>query len=319
MTSSIPNEVEYPTTYSAIIAHSHLARVANEIYTQFQSAQLHQLETNHEMAVAMEEKLLSWRASLPDYIKNEGAPRWFLLPRAMLYWRARNLHILLWRGSQRHHTERWNRLAAGLKCAAAAMEAINEIDEFCKTYSGLMNIMLSWYATYFLFQAMLVLEVHRLEKRSMAYVSEPDAFAEDSSWDEAVEKGKGCLSMLNTPKSAAGRCLETLDRIHKHMAINDQPATPVGFGAASREYTTDMPSNLDGVYDCFNGLNMDAAEMQWTMSADPSLHMLLDDPQMDILFRGVEGFPGTLDQESFDYIAGDLYRIRDINAPQMGG
>lgn len=299
MSSPTPPEVDYPTTYSAIVAHFDLAKVSNEIYTQFLSTRLIQPEVKHEMAATLDKKLFSWENSLPSYFRDDTVPQWFLFPRAMLLWRAKNVRILLWRGSQRFHTEGSEKLTAGLKCCTAAIETIEDITKFCNSYPGSFNnTMITWYGTYFLFQAMLVLEVHRLEKRSS--VSNVDVFTRDSGWDEVMNKGRECLSMMNKPKSAAGRCLETLDRIEKHRASNSPPTAMASFGGENQQQYEPL-----GLFN--DALN--SPEFQWQMSADPSLHMLLEGPRMDDLFRGVEGFPGTLDQESFDYISGDLYRI----------
>lgn len=284
-----------------------MAIVSNEIYTQFLSAKLVEPEAKHQTVANLENKLFNWEYSLPTYFKSDAIPAWFLGPREMLLWRAKNIRILLWRGSQRFHNDKIQKVTAGLKCCTAAVETIQDITKFCNSHPELMSTMISWYATYFLFQAILVLEVHRLEKRPTPYVTAVGIFTEDSGWDEVMDQGKECLGRMNTPKSAAGRCLETLDRIQKHTATINPLTTPM-FGEEG-QHSNEVQGYVDGTQGGPIDFTQDSPEFQWPVSADPSLHMLLEGTQMDDLFRGVEGFPGTLDQESFDYISGDLYRI----------
>lgn len=283
--------------------------VANEIYTQFLSAQMPHVETIQDVALIMQEKLFNWRASLPAYFDALDVPQWFLGPRAILSWKEQNLRIMLWRGCHRHHSTPAGKVMAGLRCRAVATETINEMADFCIKHPNVLHIGLNWYATYFLFQAILVLDVHRLENAPLPQVGDMGSAADTSAWMESIERGKECLQTLNTPASAAGRCLETLEKIHGLLASNEY--------AAATDRAAHLPQMQDGstfiesepFMSGSDGFTPEALNMQWTMAADPSLHMLLDDPQIDSLFRGVEGFPGTLDQQSFDYIAGDLYRL----------
>lgn len=309
LTSLTPEEVDYPTTYSAIIAQARLAMVANEIYTQFLSARMPHVETIQETALAMEEKLLSWRSSLPAFFVSHDVPQWFLGPRAILSWKEQNLRVMLWRGCSRHHSTPAGKMMAGLRCRAVATETINEMADFCNKHPNVLHIGLNWYATYFLFQAILVLDVHRLESAPQTQLGEMDSLPDTITWMESVARGKECLRMLNTPASAAGRCLETLDKIHSLLASNDYSTEADRASHLPQMHDTANFADAEAFMGGSEGFTPEALNMQWTMAADPSLHMLLDDPQMDSLFRDVEGFPGTLDQQSFDYIAGDLYRI----------
>ncbi|KAK2590407.1 hypothetical protein QQS21_011912 [Conoideocrella luteorostrata] len=314
---SIPEEINSPTQRSAMIAQTHLAGIANEIYTAFWSAKTPQVETNHDIALTMEVKLFSWRNSLPRYFTASNVPDWFLGPRAIVLWKEQNLRILLWRSSQRRQSVATGKSVAKLKCHATAVETIKDISIFCEEHENLLHMGLNWYATYFLFQAVLVLEVNRVENPGPMQPSQEHAhgptYGSVTSEAEILSQGRKCLQMLKKPNSAAGRCIETLDRI----------SSPTTSSAASGKRMTPPPSDRrhnrshlqpgDDSSDLQDAgsssgpvdtITPDSLAMDWTTFADPSLQMLLDDRQMDEAFRGLEGFPGTLDQDSFNYMGG---------------
>lgn len=249
----------------------------------------------------MEVKLLNWRNTLPGYFTSASVSDWFLGPRAVVLWREQNLRMLLWRTSKRRQPSGADRSAADWKCYAAAVETIRDVSVFCRDYSGALHAGLSWYATYFLFQAILVLEVSQVEAPA-GLSGDPDSLAGDKSWAQAISEGRSCLELLK-PNTAAGRCLETLDRLHTFLQPSETPSQPpvcddLQMTAAPREQEIPAPEvHAEGGVPISPGF----FDMPWNMSADPSLHMLLNDRQMDTIFQGVEGFPGTLDQELFSY------------------
>ncbi len=260
----------------------------------------------------MEVKLFNWRNTLPAYFASSAVPEWFLGPRAVVLWKEQNLRMLLWRTSQRRHATTaaaaagvGSRSVADWKCYAAAVETIRDVSVFCRERAGALHAGLGWYATYFLFQAILVLEM------SQVVVAAPDAvdsLAEDKSWSQAIAQGRSCLELLK-PNTAAGRCLETLDRLHASLLpggggeLSQTPGVAPGGGhemtAAPPPDQAAMPGSGIGAEGDTMAVDPSFFDMPWNMSADPSLHMLLDGMQMDTIFQGVEGFPGTLDQESF--------------------
>ena len=203
-----------------------------------------------------------------------------------------------------------SRSVADWKCYAAAVETIRDVSLFCRERAGALHAGLGWYATYFLFQAILVLEV------SQVVVAAPDvvdSLAADKSWSQAIAQGRSCLELLK-PNTAAGRCLETLDRLHASLLSGgggEPSQTPVVVPDKGHEIMAAPPQDPAAMPGSGIGAEGDAMavdagffDMSWNMSADPSLHMLLDGLQMDTIFQGVEGFPGTLDQESFSYQGG---------------
>jgi transcriptional regulatory protein GAL4 len=254
----------------------------------------------------MEVKLLNWRHSLPRYFTSGTVPEWFLGPRAMVLWKELNLHMMLWRTSQRHHSTEAGKSVADLKCYAAAAQTIKDITIFCQEHVNVMHVSLNWYATYYLFQAILILQLSQLESPSPVQAGFPNALAERVPWSDSIEQGRGCLQMLNTGSSAAGRCLETLDRV-RGISTTANPAN-ASFDVADGQTNgmnhhpkVSVPDSIPEM------VSSEPLDMSWSMSADPSLSVLVNDPQMDEMFRGIEGFPGILDQDSFNYMAGYLY------------
>lgn len=249
----------------------------------------------------MEVKLFNWRNTLPGYFTSASVPDWFLGPRAVVLWKEQNLRMLLWRTSQRRQASGGGRSVADWKCYAAAVETIRDVSVFCRERAGALHAGLSWYATYFLFQAILVLEVSQVEMPA-GLPGDPDSLAGDKSWAQAIAQGRSCLELLK-PNTAAGRCLETLDRLHAFLLPSEAPSQPPVSGDLRKTEALpdqEMPGpgvENRGVLAVSPGL----FDAPWNMSADPSLHMLLNDRQLDTIFQGVEGFPGTLDQESFNY------------------
>lgn len=215
--------------------------------------------------------------------------------------------MMLWTSKRRHSTEA-GKSVADLKCYAAAVETIQDVSVFCKENVRVFQTGLIWYMTYYLFQAIMVLEVGQVENSK---ASQPDmtSISNDGAswWIKAIEQGRSCLQLLSRPSSAASRCLETLDRIHSLLLLApnlEHPSAlelPRDLHALQQEPSTSVPRIDHGISAVVSSSAFDSS---WSMSADPSLHMLLNDRQMDEVFRGVEGFPGTLDQDSFDYLVG---------------
>lgn len=269
----------------------------------------------------MEVKLFNWRHTLPGYFTSSSVPDWFLGPRAVVSWKEQNLRMLLWRTSQRRHNTPGGKSVADWKCYAAAVETIRDVSVFCREHKAALHAGLSWYATYFLFQAILVLEVSQVEAPNGGMEGPADSLFGDKSWAQAIAQGRSCLQLLK-PNTPAGRCLETLDRLHAFLAPGAGPgqaSEPVP--AEDLQMTTSAPAQpqphqvsvpgappgpgpAHGVEQGSDIVGPDFFDAPWNMSADPSLHMLLNDRQMDTIFQGVEGFPGTLDQDLFSFQGG---------------
>ncbi|KAI1309796.1 fungal-specific transcription factor domain-containing protein [Xylaria venustula] len=210
-TSLVPPEVDYPTTYSAIIAQTRLAKIAEGIYQEFLLAKTAGTKVDYRVAELMEQSLNEWRQNLPNYFTAEGIPSWFSAPRAIVLWKEQNLRILLWRGSQECHSFLPNKQLAGSKCLDVAMQSTHDIATFCTTNEIVLNQGIVWYAVYFLFQAALVLEASYLQS------SRQKKDEEVSGREHTLFQARSCLVVLAQKNHSAKRCIEVLDSIHQRL------------------------------------------------------------------------------------------------------
>lgn len=295
---SLPLPVDYPTTHSAIIAQAHLAVIANKIHSDFLSAHMNNGDVDPEVVQNMEQRLYAWKASLPPYFMDPNVPQWFRGPRAVVLWKEQNLRIMLWHGGQRSNNTGLNKANAVRKCQLAAIETIHDISTFCKEQSDLLHAGLSWYAIYFLFQATLVLDISLLQS-----VDQPRDEVTPSPLDDTVSLARDCLSEIGLRNSAATRCISVLDRIHEHLASTQTTSGQVFSSTAWDSYPTFTKQTTPQAPTIDNN--------HWAFTVDPTLHMFLDNPSVENLFDGIEGFPSTQEQEFFDYTSGNLYNTED--------
>lgn len=295
----LPPPVDYPTTYSAMIAQARLCIIANKIYNEFLAAHIINATISEELAYKFEEELRDWRTSLPKYFIDMDTPTWFHGPRAVIFWKEQNLRMMLWRGGQKSNRVRARSELATQNYIQVALESVRAICSFC-TANDRLHQGLSWYATYFLFQAVLVLDFSLLQ-------SPEDEQA--SVLRNSIDDSRHCFSKLGVTNPAALRCISVLDRIHSHhqnLASNSHQLSE-GLEENSISQFSDVQNSivLDGQGDFL-------AEHQ-IYSADPALQLFLDGPPMNNLFDGVYGFPSTQEQEHFDYVPGDYYNMDDFD------
>ncbi|KAH6667955.1 fungal-specific transcription factor domain-containing protein [Halenospora varia] len=294
--SPLSPAVDYPTTCSAMIAQAQLAMIANKIYNEFLSAHISNAVISEELAHKFEEELRLWKKSLPEYFFEGETPSWFLGPRAVIFWKEQNLRMILWRGGQRSYKTGSRSETAIQKCMHVAIESVQAICNFC-TSAGRLHQGLSWYAIYFLFQAVLVLDVGLLQ-------APQDALA--TTWRSVIDQAHQCLTQLGSSNAAALRCIAVLNRIHTHhlsttSILQRQPHHGDG---------TQTPRTLDE--SLLQQGHLDHS-MPQAYTADPALQFFLDGPPMTNLFEGVSGFPSTQEEQNFDYIPGDFYNMDDFD------
>ncbi|EON68547.1 hypothetical protein W97_07805 [Coniosporium apollinis CBS 100218] len=295
---SLPLPVDYPTTHSAIIAQAHLAVIANKIHNDFLSAHMNNGDVDPEVVQNMEQQLYAWKSFLPPYFMDSNVPQWFRGPRAVVLWKEQNLRIMLWYGAQRSNNIGLNKANAVQKCQLAAIETIQDVSTFCKEQSDLLHAGLSWYAIYFLFQATLVLDISLLQS-----ADQPHNEVTPSPLDDTVSLARDCLSKIGLRNSAATRCISVLDRIHEHLASTKATSGQAFPNMAWDPYPTFTRRTTP------QALTMD--NNHWTFTVDPTLHMFLDNPSVENLLEGIEGFPSTQEQQFFDYTSGNLYNTED--------
>lgn len=184
---------------------------------------------------------------------------------------------------------------ADWKCYAASVETIRDVSVFCRGHSGALRAGLSWYATYILFQAILVLEMSQVDA-PVALDGDADSLTRDKSWEQAISQGRTYLELLK-PDTAAGRCLGTLNRIHAFLLPSEGPSQPSASEDLRMAMATQDQEMPASTVEAGVGLAVPSGliDVPWNMSVDPSIHMVLNGQQMDAIFHGVEGFPGTLD------------------------
>ncbi|CAG8976997.1 hypothetical protein HYALB_00012849 [Hymenoscyphus albidus] len=292
---SLSPPVDYPTTYSAMIAQARLSVIANKIYNQFLAAHIGNVTMSEDLAQRFEEELRQWKQSLAAYFFTKDAPTWFLGPRAVLLWKEQNLRMILWRGGQRSYKTRSRSEIAVQNCLHVAIETAQSICSFCSCIGGLHHG-LSWYAIYFLFQAVLVLDVGLLQ-------APEDALS--STWRSAIDEARKCLSQLGSMNAAALRCISVLSRIHNHHRA-----------IASTNHLSNAvsdPSLLLPFADPNGTTQQSDSMMHQTYIADPALQFFLDGTPMTNLLEGVSGFPSTQEHQNFDYIPGDFYGVEELD------
>ena len=238
----------------------------------------------YQVADAMEQKLAEWRENLPSYFISADVPAWFLGPRAVVLWKEQNLRILIWRGSKRYHSFLPSKIDSERRCIDVAMQTIHDISRFCSAYEGILHLGINWYATYFLFQATLVLEACRLGNGSEGKRLDDDHML----WQSCMSEVRNCLEILAQNNSSASRCLELLDRIHNHFAaVNttvDSGARPNASSEAGKVQegyqipeTFPSSSSLD-----YNIRVMGESELGLNdFAADPTFRMLVDQTPLD--------------------------------------
>nr|XP_036579674.1 C6 transcription factor [Colletotrichum truncatum]KAF6787354.1 C6 transcription factor [Colletotrichum truncatum] len=286
----VPAEVSYPTTYSAIICHTQLAKIADTIYHEFLLAKIAGTKVEFRVAETMERDLNRWRDTLPKYFRTTDCPSWFRAPRAVILWKEQNLRILLWRGSQKRHSYLPRKVDADAKCLEIAMQTIHDIAAFCMGYESSLNNGITWYATYFIFQATLVLEA--------SYLTEASRPEEDRlAWQHSVSKARACLKALEHNNRPARRCLEMLDRIHSQFQLLPQldpaldPACflPMGLNQdATATFTeTNAISETNEILELPSENEFSSyGEIQSVYgeeTTDPSLRMLLNEGPLDFM------------------------------------
>ncbi|KAE8372500.1 fungal-specific transcription factor domain-containing protein [Aspergillus bertholletiae] len=299
MNSTVPTPVDHPTNYSAVIAQSQLASISNQVFHELFSATSHH-SFDMKLPRSIEHRLKVWRLSLPTYFATHKIPDWFRGPRAVVLWKEQNVRMLLWWGSHRVCSSMADRNEALNACEYTAMETIQSITSFCRESPDALHPGLSWYATYFLFQAALVLNIFRLQEHP---VEVPDiGTVTEDLWLLSVTRAHDCLKSLSQVSKPASRCLEVLERIKHHCQSRHEPSSlPVSTSATGvlPNFTSMAENTLPDVQPA-------------AFAADPALQIFLENTSLEAdPFEGIEGFPGTQELELFDYLPLSTYALGD--------
>jgi hypothetical protein len=193
---------------------------------------------------------------------------------------------MLWWASQRACNLPSDKEEAQGMCHFTAVETIQEITTFRHDNPEIFHTGLSWYATYFLFQATVVLSIHHLRPSQPIHASLVEASEE--LWLSSVSRARDCLASLSSNNKSAMRCLAVLDRIRERSL-------------SSQEISTLQPSCQTGPLQ-FEDLAESPGMRPALLAIDPTLQMFFNDSAWDNdIFKGLSGFPGTGEVEPFDY------------------
>ncbi|KAL3470011.1 fungal-specific transcription factor domain-containing protein [Aspergillus californicus] len=307
----------YPTSYSAIIALTRLVSIGNRIFSDIISTGPHTQRPpfNLKTSRSIDHQLKAWKLSLPSYFTVQDVPAWFRGPRAVVRWKEQNLRMLLWWGSQRlcntnpnsnaHSTPGLDpnpeRSEAINICHFAAVETIQDITTFCCDHSEVIHAGLSWYATYFLFQASIVLSIHHLQplqpfdSASGSGSGSGLANVDHDLWLPSISRAGECLETLGRTNKAASRCLAVLDRITARSRPQEpQPSMNSQAHTQPHQVYTN-PEIIPETGDTSMG----------PLAIDPTLQVFFENTSWENdLFEGLHGFPGTNEVDLFDYDPG---------------
>ncbi|GMF05190.1 unnamed protein product [Ambrosiozyma monospora] len=233
LTDSMLNK-PYPTLYSAMIWQTKLTLMATPFYSKLMAKPpptiAECLEFNH--------KLLNFKSELPPYFNEDDElakfhffkstpknmytldesrlPEWFNLSRARLIWRYKNLQIVLFRPfiwqrivavSDKSYLEvvKTEEAKEGRRiCLNAASETIQSIDKFVHDNENRLSVIAVWYATYFLFQAILI---------PVACLCSDSQSHHSIEWLDDITRGKKTLLIMSKYNSLCLKFIKLIDRL----------------------------------------------------------------------------------------------------------
>lgn len=238
------------------------------------------------------------------YFTVQDMPDWFRGPRAVVGWKEQNLRMMLWWGSQRLCNMPSDTEEARNMCHYVAIETIQDITTFCLDYRDSIHLSLSWYATYFLLQATILLSIDYL-RPYQAMDMGPDTVNQEL-WTLSISRASDCFVQLSQSNEAATRCLAVLDRIRDKSQPSHE--SPLNHSMASSN--TKFDPDHTQVQPVLEPVDTNPT----SFAIDPALQILFQDTTWNSdIFEGLEGFPITEEVEAFDYIPPNALAP---NAPQ---
>lgn len=238
------------------------------MYQEFLSARTSNAKVEYQIAEMMDHRLKTWRNDLPDYFSSppERIPSWFNGPRTIVLWKEQNLRILLWRETKRHHPFLPTQVDSKRRCLDAAMETIHAISSYCTLEKINLHANIAWYATYFIFQATLVLEASHLSRHSGPDEVLPSDY---DSWQASVAVATACLETLSKYNQAASVCLDIISHIHTNQT--QQPRdTEAEVSRPNMTWHGDGNGNGDGLFDSLAWMSQETV-------TDPILRTMIDE------------------------------------------
>ncbi|KAG7693410.1 hypothetical protein KL930_003986 [Ogataea haglerorum] len=264
----------YPTLYSALIAQTKLTFLTTPFYSKLISKPAPTLQECFNMNVTLE-KFIS---ELPGYFHEDESiakreffkylpaglrqstneshlPEWFLLSRNRLIWRYRNMQIILFRpfiwqrivgisnpevmeSCKTEEAKQGRRI-----CLKAASETIKSIDKFVKGNESHLSIIAVWYATYFLFQAVLI---------PIACLCSDSSSSHSTSWMDDINRAKNALLVMSKYNSMGSKLIKVVNKLlGQKPASTNSKQTALGerqFGSDPVKKTHNSTSLNDSLY-----------------------------------------------------------------------
>lgn len=212
----VPDEISVPTPYTALIAYSRLTVISNDLYSELFSTQRYSSNTIEHMMLfeKYEKQLNEWKSSIPVAFFVQDIPIWFRGPRDCILWKAQNLRMIMFR--------RYLELAIAKmiqpidvniieSCSNATLDIVYSIRDSVFQGRDDMRWSTSWYATFYLFQSALYLDLLVLICSTEAKVLKSKTKA-----DELTEKcSAGIFIASSVLEVLSSCCSEVADRCHK--------------------------------------------------------------------------------------------------------
>ena len=262
MASHLPSPIEQPTVDSAIIAQARLASIGNDVSSKLISS-TEKSSWDLKTSRTIDCQFKAWKLSLPAYFTASDVPDWFRGPRAMVLWKEQNLRMMLWWGTQPKCTLPLDKEEAQNMFHFTAVETIQETTTFISDHSQTIHTGLSWYATYFLFQAAVVLSIHHLRPTEPLDTDLVEVTQE--LWLSSIVRSRDCLAALSTHNKAAMRCLQVLDRIRDR------------FQSSQTISTSQSNCQLDSVPLQAMSRNVEENSTYAPLAVDPTLQIFFED------------------------------------------
>ncbi|KAI5776724.1 fungal-specific transcription factor domain-containing protein [Geopyxis carbonaria] len=215
------------TVYSAMIAHANLAVLMNRIHLKFfvHPRSLASAPISRSLVAKFDAQITHWQLSLPPHFAPAAAvPHWFEVPRIVVAWKAQNLRMLLYKhflDSLSYSPRTFDRDKTPLDadpavhaCLAAALATLRSIHAFTAAHAADIWHGVGWYATYYIFQAALVLVT-----AALTAPRDPAAPA----WTAAVHTALESLAVSQRCTAAAARVALVLQSCLQRIAAAALP------------------------------------------------------------------------------------------------
>lgn len=221
-------KVEYPTIYTTLIYESELTKISTRIYNY--NCTVLKLKNDKSKMIGlldMNDVLERFIKSLPTYFDEDelvakksylekrpydevSVPKWFSLSRLRLIARYKNIQILifryiLWETEDNEKDITHHGLVKKCKkiCFDASIKTIFNVDSFVNNND--LDYLSSWYATYFLFQAILIPILKIVIDQNLSEANTNDDLF------RYIETAKSAFQKLNRYNRLAGKFIRLIN------------------------------------------------------------------------------------------------------------